>query len=97
LLFIYKSHTENVGKPHFAHHWYKPNCLTAITSHCLATLPAKKFAFNTYTRQNAYHRNLKYIFEYLLSCYCYATKANSTVEQFVRKFRNLFLQAEKRI
>jgi len=27
--------------------------------------------------QNAYHRNSKCIFEDLLPCYCYATKANS--------------------
>jgi len=41
------------------------------------TVPTKKSAFNSYMRYNASHRNLKYIFEYLLPCYCYATKANS--------------------
>jgi len=29
-------------------------CLTAISSHCLAALPAKTCAFNSYMRQNAY-------------------------------------------
>jgi len=42
--------------------WDKPNCLTAITSHCLAALPAKKSAFNSYMRQSVYHRNLKCIY-----------------------------------
>jgi len=32
-------------------------------------------AFNGYMRQNTYYRDLKYIFEDLLPCYCYATKA----------------------
>jgi len=27
-------------------------------------------------RKNAYHRNLKLMFEDLLRCYCYATKTN---------------------
>jgi len=34
-------------------------------------------AFNSYMQQNAYYRNSKYIFEDLLPCYSYATKANS--------------------
>jgi len=34
-------------------------------------------AFSGYTLQNAYYRDLKCIFEDLLPCYCYATKANS--------------------
>jgi len=33
-------------------------------------------AFNSYMRQNTYHSNFKCIFEDLLPCYCYATKAN---------------------
>jgi len=51
--------------------------LNAITSHCLAALPTKESAFNSYMRQNAYHPKLKCIFEYLLPCYCYSTNANS--------------------
>ena len=34
-------------------------------------------AFNSYMQQNAYHRNMKCIFEDLLPWYCYATKANN--------------------
>jgi len=57
---------------------YKPTCLTVISSRCLAALPsAKMSAFNSYMRQNAFHHDLKCIFENLLSCYCYATKANN--------------------
>jgi len=54
-------------------------CLTAMSSLCLAALPAKMSAFSSYMRQNAFHRNLKCIFEGLLPCYCYATKANSRI------------------
>ena len=43
----------------------------------LAALPAKMSAFSSHMRQNAYHHNLKCIFEDLLPCNCYATKANS--------------------
>jgi len=50
----------------FAHHWYKPTWPTAISSHCLTTLPAKMSAFNNYMRLNAYYRDLKCIFEDLL-------------------------------
>jgi len=61
----------------FAHHWFEPTSLTTISSHCVAALPAKTSAFHSYMRQNAYHRNLKCIFEDLLPCYCYTTKVNS--------------------
>ena len=68
---------QHVGDLHFAHHWFEPTCLTAVTSHCLAALPATKSSFNSYMRQNANHlRNLKCIFEGLLPCYCWATKVN---------------------
>jgi len=66
--------------------------LTAISSHCLAALPAKTSAFNSYMRQNTDHRNLKCIFENLLPCYCYATEP--IVEQFAPEFRNLPLLAD---
>jgi len=66
--------------------------LSPVTS-CFAALPAKKSAFNM--RQNAYHRNLKCIFESFLPCYCYAKRP--IVVQFAPAFRNLPLQAEKRI
>jgi len=78
LLFIYNSHTKYVGDPQFAHHWFEPACPTAMSSLCLAALPAKMSAFSSSNmRQNAHHRNLKCIFEDLLTCYCYATIANS--------------------
>jgi len=54
--------------------------LLAVTDHCLwppIALPAKLSPFSSYMRQNAYHPNFKCIFEDLLPCYCYATKANS--------------------
>jgi len=53
------------------------------------------------TEQNVFHRDLKCIFGDLLPCY--ATKANTVtqlkpiVEQFAPEFRNLPLQAKKRI
>jgi len=40
--------------------------LTAISSHCLAALPAKMSAFNSHMRQNVYYRNLKWTLEDLL-------------------------------
>jgi len=55
----------------------KTSRLYAISSHCLAALPAKMSAFNRCMRQNAYHGDLTCIFEDLLPCDCYATKANS--------------------
>ena len=51
--------------------------LTAISSRCLAALPAEMSAFNSYMRQNGHYRNLKCTFENMLPCYCDATKANS--------------------
>ena len=45
-------------------------------SDCLTALPAKMSALNSCVRENAYYRNLKCIFEDLLPCYYYATKAN---------------------
>jgi len=75
-----------------------PTLLTAVSSHCLTTLPAKIPAFNSYMRQNAYYLDLKCIFADLLPCYCYATKVNRpVVEQFDREFRNLPLQAKNQI
>jgi len=71
-----KSHTKYVGYPQFAHHWHKPTWLTTISSHCLAALPAKMSAFNSYMRQNANYRDLKCIFEDLLLCDYYETKPN---------------------
>jgi len=54
-----------------------PTWLTAISSHCLTSLPAEIPPFNSYMRLNAYYRDFKCIFEDLLPCYCYVTKANS--------------------
>jgi len=53
-----------------------PTRLTAVSSHCLTTLPAKIPAFNSYMWQTAYYRDLKRIFADLSPCYCYATKVN---------------------
>jgi len=52
-------------------HW-----ITAISSHCLAALLAKRSAFNSPMRmwQNAYFRNFKRTFEESLPCYCYALR-----------------------
>ena len=50
--------------------------LTAISSCCLAALPAKTSAFNSQMRQNAYYRNLKRRLEDLLPCYSHAIKTN---------------------
>jgi len=49
--------------------------LTAISSHCLAALPAKVSAFNSHMRQNAWYRNLKWTLD-LLPCYCDTIKTN---------------------
>jgi len=56
---------------------YKTTLLSAISSHCLAALPAKMSAFNSHMRQNIYYPNLKQTFKNLLPCYCYAIKTNS--------------------
>jgi len=83
------------------HHCHKPTWLNKVTTQqslitiSLAAFPAKLSSFNSCLRQNAYHRNFKSIFEELLPCYCYATKANSrTIRSPVR---NLPLQGKKRI
>ena len=44
---------------------YKSTWLTAISSHCLAALPAA-YVFNNYTRLHAYQRNLKWTFVAML-------------------------------
>ena len=49
----------------------------AISSHCLTTLPTKMSALNSYMQQSPYYGDSRCIFEDLLPCYCYATKANS--------------------
>ena len=49
----------------------------AVSSHCLATLPAKISAFKSHLQQNAWHHNLKWTFEDLLPCYYYTIKTNS--------------------
>jgi len=41
--------------PQVPHPWYKPTWLTAISSHCLTTLPAKMSTFSSYMQQNAYY------------------------------------------
>jgi len=51
--------------------------LTAVSSYCLAALPAKMSAFNSDMPQNAYHRNWNRTFEDLLPCNCCAIKANA--------------------
>jgi len=45
--------------------------------HCLAALPAKMCAFNSFMQQNACYRNIKRTFADLLPRYCYAIKTNS--------------------
>jgi len=53
------------------------------------------FGSTGHMRENAYHRSLKWTFEDLLPCYCYAIKTNS--RKTASKFRNLPLQAMERI
>ena len=48
-------HIKRSRGPQVPHPWYKPTWLTAISSHCLTTLPARMSAFNSYMRQNAYY------------------------------------------
>ena len=68
-----------------------PLSAVTVSTVSLDYLPRRETsAVNRNMRQNAYHRNLKCIFEDLLPCYCYATEA--IVEQFAPKFRNLPLQ-----
>jgi len=47
------------------------------------------FAFNSYMRKNAYHHNLKCIFEGSLCCHVIVTQQRPIVEQFAPEFRNL--------
>ena len=68
--------------------------LIAISSNCLAALPAKMPVFDSHRRQNTYCRNLKWTFEDLLPCYCYAIKVNN--RKFLPQFRNLPLQSKER-
>jgi len=77
LLFIYRRATQNMSANRSSPTIGKTSRLYAISSHCLAALPAKMSAFNRCMRQNAYHGDLTCIFEDLLPCDCYATKANS--------------------
>jgi len=86
--------------------------LSAAVTRWSLHIPAKMSAFNSHMRQNATARNLKRTFEDLLPCYCryllpvavampmlpcycYETKVNSRT--FAPQFRNLPLQAKKRI
>jgi len=41
---------------------HKITWLTAISSQCLAALPAEMSVFNSHMRRNACHCNLKWIF-----------------------------------
>ena len=61
---------------------YKTTCLSDISNHRPAALHTKMSAFNSHMRQNAFNHYLKWNFEYLLTCYCYATKTN------IRKIRS---------
>jgi len=56
--------------------WLNEQSITKHWFQSVRTCPYS-WATNSCMRQNAYHLNLKCIFEYLLPCYCYATKANS--------------------
>jgi len=49
--------------------------------------------FNSLMQQNACYRDVKWTFEDLLPCYCYAIKTNSRTT--VRDFRNQPLQAKE--
>jgi len=57
----------------------KTTWLTAVSSHCLAALgylPRRMSAFNSHMLQNTYDRNLRWTFNDLLPCCCYAIQTN---------------------
>jgi len=56
---------------------YTTAWLAAISSHCLAVLPAKMSEFNIHMRKNTYCCKLKRTFQDLLTCNGYALKPNS--------------------
>jgi len=64
-------------KPGIQCHRSPVSLLAAISSHCLATLPAKMSAFNSHLRKNALYRSFKWTFEDFLPCYYYTIKTNS--------------------
>jgi len=59
-------------------------------------LSAMMSAFNSYVRQNAYHRNFKWTFKDLFCCHVIATQQRQIVEQSASEFRSLHLQAKER-
>jgi len=59
---------------------HKTTCLSAISRHRHAALHSKMSAFNSHMRQNICHC-LKWTFEELLLCYCYAIKNNDKTIQ----------------
>jgi len=60
---------------------YCTKWFAAISSHFLSVLPAKMSEFNRHMRQNACYRNLKWTFQDLLPCNCYAIKPNNKTFQ----------------
>jgi len=52
-----------------------PLSAVTVSLHCLP----KMSAFNSHMLQNAYYGSLKWTFEGLLVCYCYATKTSSRI------------------
>jgi len=97
LLFIRKSHAKYVGDPQFSHHWHKPNCLTAISSHCLAALPATLSVFNSYSTCGKRPTIVAWTASSKICWHVIVTQQRPIVEQFAPEFCNLPLQAKKRI
>ena len=56
---------------------YKNMWLIAISSNCLAALPAKMFAFNSHTRKTPTILTWSEHLNIFLLCYCYTIKTNS--------------------
>jgi len=60
----------------FVHTQYSNTCLTTISSHCLAAIPAKTSAVNSH-RKTPITVSWNKIFEDSLQCFCCALKINS--------------------
>ena len=79
LRYCYLSRRATQNMSQFPHHWYERTLLTAISSHCLAALPAKMSAFSSCIKcdKTAYLVTSSGPLKILSPSSCDATKVNS--------------------
>jgi len=81
----------------FAHHWYERTWLAAISTRCLAALPAKMCAFSSYITCGKTATTVTWSEPLKMCCHVIVTQQRLIVEQFAPDFRNLHLQQKERI